>query len=241
MPDTASPQSLASLVRGILVLTFVVAAVHATPNSVPVLQGGKVGFGFIGSGFHQHFLINISSAAQAVTVEINLPKAFFIDIAEAKQAHEWHWAPNIANEGGSAVEPRLVDMRSEHMFDIEAPIFKVPYEFNKVTVDIELPLKHKVLDVSLSFPIHTRYEEVDADRPFDWREFLDTIPAYVSHCVEKDHITAVATTSGNPLEVVTLSSCVPFPQGILAQLPVVYWLTMGMLISGAMIVIGLVR
>jgi hypothetical protein len=226
----------------IAVVGFLAAVAVAKPLDV---QGGTIDYHFVGSGFHQQLQLDVSLASlteasnsgrRTVAIDIDLPRAYFVDIAEAKQAHVFT---------GSS-QPNLVSMSSEFIFDIEAPIFKIPYTTNKVTTVVELPqLPSGLSNFSLLFPIHTRYEEVDVERTFDWAEFLDHIPSYTTRCIEAHHVSGTVTNHG-PLGSLSLvpatkSACVDFPRGILGQLPAVYWLTMGLLTSGAILVIACVR
>lgn len=229
------------------VVFFLAIVVAYLTTAEPLQQGGTIAFQFVGSGFHQQFQVDVSLETtlvapyhRNVTVEVDLPRAYFVDIAEATQSHVFT---------AGAGQLTLKDMSSQYIFDIEAPIFKIPYTTNKVTTVVELSSSTDDASssgFSLLFPIHTRYEEVDTERSLDWAEFFDHIPSYTTRCIERQQVSGSltgVTSSSTVQELVssTKSACVEFPRGILAQLPVVYWLTMGLLTAGAVLVIALVR
>lgn len=256
-------------VRLFIVIALIAAVVAvATPNGARRAQqrigSPAVAFGFVGSGFHQQFRISAklprtaASSENVLHIMINLPRAFFFDIAEVLQMHTWENATSLA------LSPSIDSMSSEYVFDIEAPIFRVPYSHNMVDIRIKLGSSPRPSSVSSAnptlselqemqtlsvlLPVHTRYEEVDAERPFLWSEFTATLDSYKRRCVETDDVHAEIILGGsNPPAMVLLSteasktSCVMFPQGILSHLPVVYWLTMGLLTMGALFVILLIR
>eukprot|EP00331_Platyophrya_macrostoma_P027100 CAMPEP_0176463166 /NCGR_PEP_ID=MMETSP0127-20121128/35711_1 /TAXON_ID=938130 /ORGANISM="Platyophrya macrostoma, Strain WH" /LENGTH=198 /DNA_ID=CAMNT_0017855243 /DNA_START=251 /DNA_END=847 /DNA_ORIENTATION=+ len=195
-------------------------------------------------------------------VLIRLPKSFFFDIPEVLQMHTWeHSASNHDESHRGSIE----SMHSEHVFDIEAPIFRIPYEFNKVDVVLRLPYysnadsgsrsSSTMHDVSVLLPIHTRYETLDDERPFAWGDFMRPIDSFVEHCIAPEDIRA--ELSLDSVEAVSASHdikaafmmktaaghtpCVKFPRGILSHLPYIYWLTMLLLAAGALLVIAVIR
>lgn len=242
-----------------LLCTCVAAEVHQR-STASVLS-----FEFVGSGFHQQLRLrfqfprHVSSKASS-SVVIHLPKAFIFDIPEVLQMHSWEL--DGATAVGDEQQGRIVSMSSEHVFDIEAPIFRIPYEYNTVQLTLKFPSTARSQtgvhsghhDVAVLLPIHTRYETVDADRPFAWSEFMRPIDSFVEHCISADDVhgqlEGVDTADHVGGDTVPVSmmrttagthTCVKFPRGILSHLPIVYWLTMGLLGTGALLVMLVVR
>lgn len=203
-------------------------------------------FGFIGEGFHVQFYIDLHRPVEvnhktedAMHVELNLPRAYFVDIPEVEQMCTL-FVDGATSDGGIAAR---CAMSSQYIFDIEAPIFRTEYETNLVKLDVTLPaVAQHAKVIRVQFPMHTRYEVVDTTRPFSWDDFL--YPLEGSHKLRCIESSAVQITMPNHGEVSVVTNeavgphrhCIAFPQGILSHLPVVYRLTMGLLAVGSLFV-----
>ncbi|CAG9568910.1 conserved hypothetical protein [Leishmania major strain Friedlin] len=162
-------------------------------------------------------------------------------------------------------------MSSQYAFDIEAPVFKVNYTTNHVVLTFQQvggDGAGSVLDAYLAedgaqaqvpfrarlvIPIHSRYEVLDTKMPFSLLRFITGEGAYVRRCLTRVDVAgrgdprcsagtyrasaAVTTSEEKP----HYKHCVDLPVGLLADLPYVYHVLMGLLVAGAALLILAIR
>ncbi|KPA83740.1 hypothetical protein ABB37_01982 [Leptomonas pyrrhocoris] len=206
------------------------AAVCAVAESRScALLASPPSYTFIGGGFHMQLAIEYPVAAHDATFTFALPKSFFIDAAEAEQLYRMETVSDAADRRGTAAVPvkditstyTPLQMTSQFLFDIEAPVFKVPYATNDVTLSFKQLPETTALDTYLGarnagagadatasaaavarlvIPIHSRYDTLDTTTPFSLKNFLLGEGAYVHRCLPKIELTGTsdARCGGKP-------------------------------------------
>ncbi|CAJ1017081.1 hypothetical protein, conserved [Leishmania lindenbergi] len=273
---------MTSLVVTARLLCFVIAAVPvvtAVQSGSCVFLTSPPSYTFIGGGFHMRLALEYPLPAEDVRFSFDLPKSFFIDEAEAVQLYRMEvisaspvtqgMAAVVVADITSAYTP--LNMSSQYLFDIEAPVFKVNYTENHV----ELTFQQRVDDgagsaldtylaedgaqaqfsfrARLVIPIHSRYDVLETTTPFSLLHFITSEGAYVRRCLVEVHVSGRADprcstgTYSTSAALATVEErlhytpCLDLPVGLLNDLPYVYNGLMALLVTGAVIVILSIR
>ncbi|ORC83903.1 uncharacterized protein TM35_000541270 [Trypanosoma theileri] len=210
-------------------------------------------WGFRGAGYHMQFDVEFPLALDTVRISLDLPHSFFFDAAEVEQLYS---LSTLEGEEDITAQYTPLRINSSFFFDIEAPVFRVPYKTNKVNFTFtRLPsAKYQKGKGVLLLPIHARYEEVDTVTPFSIQAFFNR-ETFVERCIPAVMMRGTVHGAGCHVESVRMEThsnnsnddnnnnmipkrnCQHIPVGILSSLPYVY-ATLGILqCVGALIVI----
>ncbi|CBH12771.1 hypothetical protein, conserved [Trypanosoma brucei gambiense DAL972] len=167
-------------------------------------------WGFLGGGYHMQLEVEFPLIFNSVDISLDLPRTFFFDAAELEQLY------SIKLQGSKeditwAYQPLRIS--SDYFFDIEAPVFHVGYEVNRVNITFErLPSASRrysngsaaAIDIFASaddargrllVPIHARYEEVDSTTPFSLQAFFSRNTS-VRRCIPSITVRGVVVDRG---------------------------------------------
>lgn len=217
-----------------------------------------------GGGFHMQLVIEARPWMDTIGADVAVDKGLFFDLEEVRN----HFTVELVTPagGGGEVVADVTDgvsltlLESEQPLDIEAPVFHTPY----ATAAVRVAFRNDVPAVSkadgaarlrLVLPIHGRYPRAYAgpeggehgnilrgDGPAAaLSSLLHADPrAVVDACLRNMTLrwTSAACGEGSDAAGTAAPLCSPIPMGELRLLPTVYVTLMGLLWTGAMIVLG---
>lgn len=220
-----------------------------------VVTAAEVDWELQGSGFHRTLEMRTVAKSnpelffRSVTFSFDLPKVFFFDVFEIPSKYEVYplferrpsllpvWKDEhsdlFTSQNDLSNHMFLLSMLSSHVpFDLEAPVFRVPYETNNCSFQFS-PLSardlHDIVGFRVVIPIHLRYEV-----PHRNGEHLLERHS-VTRCLGteiqlKDEAGATIGIYGN---LGLKTKCTEVPVGEMVLLPTLYWSLLALLGLGA--------